>query len=332
MFASALIAFMSDNGGPSMPVICNGGLRGGKGTPFEGGVRAPAFVYWPACLGRGQRVSAAEAHMVDWLATLAEAAVIGHQEATQQRLLRRVKHRAPHSLSLWSAMAESVPASASSPSQKRRRPPIPRGGGALERRQLVLEVAASVAGVLRGRWKLVLAPAHCLDAAIMARDHEESLRGLATDRYLLQRIALANGSRAAGGAQGAFSGRARLEAARRPDGGVQLQLFDLQTDPQERTDLLGGARADRNASGHQWERTAASLLTHYLGAVRVARRATRLAYAEERLTRGKVLKVWFCQQVFAAWDARRWERTFHPRTCEGRRGELGRLESVRAGA
>ena len=52
MLASALIAFMSDNGGPSMPVICNGGLRGGKGTPFEGGVRAPAFVYWPACLGR----------------------------------------------------------------------------------------------------------------------------------------------------------------------------------------------------------------------------------------------------------------------------------------
>ena len=202
----------------------------------------------------------------------------------------------------------------------------------MERRQLVLEVAASVAGVLRGRWKLVLAPAHCLDAAIMARDHEESIRGLATDRYLLQRIALINGSRATGGggAQSAASGRARLEAARRPDGGVQLQLFDLQTDPQERTDLLG-ARAG-NASGRQWERTAASLLAHYLSAVRVARRATRLAYAEGRLTRGKVLKAWFCQQVFAAWDARRWERTFHPRTCEGRRGELGRLESVRARA
>ena len=199
----------------------------------------------------------------------------------------------------------------------------------MERRQLVLEVAASVAGVLRGRWKLVLAPAHCLDAAIMARDHEESIRGLATDRYLLQRIALTNGSRATGGAQGA-SGRARLEAARRPDGGVQLQLFDLQTDPQERTDLLSVPRADGNASGQQWERTAASLLTHYLSAVRVARRATRLAYAEGRLTRGKVLKAWFCQQVFAAWDARRWERTFHPRTCEGRREELGRLESVRA--
>ena len=324
MLGNALIAFMSDNGGPSMPIICNGGLRGGKGTPFEGGVRSPAFIYWPACLGRVQRMSGAPAHMVDWLATLAEAAVIGHDDATQQRLLQRVKHKAPHSLSLWSAIAESVPASSS---QKRRRP-VTRTG-ALEKRQLVLEVAASVAGVLRGRWKLVLAPAQCLDSTMMARDHEESIKGLATDRYLLQRVA--NGRRTSrttsGGAQG-DTGRARLEAARRPDGGVQLQLFDLQTDPQELNDLLSVGAG--NASG-QWERTAASLVTHYLSAVSVARGATRLAYAEGRLTRGKVLKVWFCQQVFAAWDARRWERTFHPRTCEGRRGELGKLESVRIG-
>ena len=320
MLRNALIAFTSDNGGPSMPIICNGGLRGGKGTPFEGGVRSPAFVYWPACLGRVQRMSGAPAHMVDWLATLAEAAVIGHDDATQQRLLRRVKHKAPHSLSLWSAIAESVPASSS---QTRRRP-VTRTG-ALEKRHLVLEVAASVAGVLRGRWKLVLAPAQCLDSAMMARDHEESIKGLATDRYLLQRIA--NGSRATGGgAQGAI-GRARLEAARRPHGGVQLQLFDLQTDPQELNDLLSVGAG--NTSG-QWERTAASLVTHYLSAVRVARRATRLAYAEGRLTPGKVLKVWFCQQVYAAWDAKRWERTFHPRTCKGRGGELGKLESVRS--
>jgi len=321
MLESALIAFMSDNGGPSMPVICNGGLRGGKGTPFEGGVRSPAFVYWPACLGRVQRVSEEKAHMVDWLATLAEAAVIGHDDATQQRLLRRVKHKAPHSLSLWSAIAESVPASSS---QKHRHPST--RGGALEKRQLVLEVAASVAGVVRGRWKLVLAPAQCLDSALMARDHEESIKGLATDRYLLRRIA--NGSRATGGGAQGATGRARLEAARRSDGGVQLQLFDLQTDPQELNNLLSAGAG--NASG-QWQRTAASLVTHYLSAVRVARRATRLAYAEGRLTRGKVLKVWFCQQVFAAWDTQRWARSFHPRTCDGRRGELGKLESVRIG-
>ena len=89
MLPSSLVLFLSDNGGPVMPSVCNGGLRGGKGTPFEGGVRSPAFVYWPACLGRVQRVSEEKAHMVDWLATLAEAAVIGHDDATQQRLLRR---------------------------------------------------------------------------------------------------------------------------------------------------------------------------------------------------------------------------------------------------
>ena len=54
MLSQTLIAFLSDNGGPSMPATCNGGLRGGKGTSFEGGVRSPAFVHWPACLGRVQ--------------------------------------------------------------------------------------------------------------------------------------------------------------------------------------------------------------------------------------------------------------------------------------
>ena len=89
----------------------------------------------------------------------------------------------------------------------------------------------------------------------------------------------------------------------------------------KRNDLL------RNASG-AWEGTAASLVAHYLSAVRVARRATQVAYAEGRLRRGKVLKVWFCQQVFAAWEERRWTRASHPRTCSGREGERGRMESV----
>mgnify|MGYP003754310051 CR=1 FL=1 len=51
MLASSLVLFLSDNGGPVMPSVCNGGLRGGKGTAFDGGVRVPAFVHWPACLG-----------------------------------------------------------------------------------------------------------------------------------------------------------------------------------------------------------------------------------------------------------------------------------------
>ena len=62
MLPRALVLFLADNGGPMIPPACNGGLRGGKGTPFEGGVRAPAFVHWPSCLGRQPRRSSAPAH------------------------------------------------------------------------------------------------------------------------------------------------------------------------------------------------------------------------------------------------------------------------------
>ena len=103
------LAVASKKSAPDLPAIdepgrTNPSKPGAKGGGGGGAADVAAAV---------QKLSAAEAHMVDWLATLAEAAVIGHQEATQQRLLRRVKHRAPHSLSLWSAIAESVPASVS---------------------------------------------------------------------------------------------------------------------------------------------------------------------------------------------------------------------------
>ena len=50
MLLDSLVLFLSDNGGPMQRESCNGGLRGGKGTPYEGGVRAPAFALWPSCL------------------------------------------------------------------------------------------------------------------------------------------------------------------------------------------------------------------------------------------------------------------------------------------
>ena len=33
MLPRTLLTFMADNGGPMIPPVCNGGLRGGKGTP-----------------------------------------------------------------------------------------------------------------------------------------------------------------------------------------------------------------------------------------------------------------------------------------------------------
>ena len=46
-----VIVFTSDNGGllggPKNPVTSNLGLRAGKGSAYEGGVRVPLLVYWP---------------------------------------------------------------------------------------------------------------------------------------------------------------------------------------------------------------------------------------------------------------------------------------------
>jgi arylsulfatase A-like enzyme len=81
-----LIVFASDNGALGFwpdggqgkaygaPLITSrwagssGGLRGRKATPYEGGIRTPAFVYWKGRL-EGRRVDS-PIHMADWFPTL----------------------------------------------------------------------------------------------------------------------------------------------------------------------------------------------------------------------------------------------------------------------
>ncbi|WP_068544294.1 sulfatase-like hydrolase/transferase [Thalassotalea crassostreae] len=51
---NTIIFFLSDNGGPlEKNASDNGVLRGGKGAPFEGGVRVPFAVRWPAKIPAG---------------------------------------------------------------------------------------------------------------------------------------------------------------------------------------------------------------------------------------------------------------------------------------
>lgn len=53
---NTLVFFFSDNGGPIAVAPCdNGPLRDGKGSVFEGGIRVPFVVSWPAKLKAGSR-------------------------------------------------------------------------------------------------------------------------------------------------------------------------------------------------------------------------------------------------------------------------------------
>lgn len=71
---NTIVIFSSDNGGPAPGrVTDNGPLRAGKGTLYEGGVRAAACVAWPERIKGGTVVSQA-LHIADWYPTLLKLA------------------------------------------------------------------------------------------------------------------------------------------------------------------------------------------------------------------------------------------------------------------
>ena len=61
----------SDNGGTEGVQIFNAGMRGRKGTPYQGGTRIPAFFRWPGVIPQGIESPALAAHL-DIFPTLAE--------------------------------------------------------------------------------------------------------------------------------------------------------------------------------------------------------------------------------------------------------------------
>jgi arylsulfatase A-like enzyme len=86
--ANTLVVFTSDNGAQIVPwdPAQNGGtsgeLRGYKATPYEGGIRVPAFVWWPAQLK--PRKFSPPVLVVDWLPTF--AALAGVSAPVAQKL------------------------------------------------------------------------------------------------------------------------------------------------------------------------------------------------------------------------------------------------------
>ncbi|MEQ1688868.1 MAG: sulfatase-like hydrolase/transferase, partial [Sphingopyxis sp.] len=75
MAENTLVIFTSDNGGASYDGIPDLNLpyRGWKATFFEGGIRAPLFMRWPARIAAGTRRSDVTGHL-DVFATIAAAA------------------------------------------------------------------------------------------------------------------------------------------------------------------------------------------------------------------------------------------------------------------
>jgi arylsulfatase len=67
-----LVIFMTDNG-HSIGNLFNAGMRGNKGTPYQGGTRVPSFWRWPGVLRAGVDVDKLAAH-IDIFPTFAELA------------------------------------------------------------------------------------------------------------------------------------------------------------------------------------------------------------------------------------------------------------------
>lgn len=99
---NTLVVFMSDNGGPEeQNASSNGPLRGGKGDPWEGGIRVPFAMRWPKQIPKGLEYN----HPVlslDVFATMAAAANL--KEDPQRpldgvdliRFFKGSKYKKPH--------------------------------------------------------------------------------------------------------------------------------------------------------------------------------------------------------------------------------------------
>jgi arylsulfatase A-like enzyme len=117
-----LVIFSADNGGPIGAGATNGSLRGGKGTPYEGGIRAAAFATWPGVIPAGKELKE-PLHVVDWYPTLVRLA----GGSLDQALPIDGKN-------FWPTLTEQ----ASSPHE-----------------EILLHAAPGVAAIRRGQWKLI---------------------------------------------------------------------------------------------------------------------------------------------------------------------------------
>lgn len=81
---NTLLVFCSDNGGlPGITPETVGGLRGNKGSVFEGGIRVPGIIEWPAVIQ--PRVTSYPACVMDLFPTMAD--IVGLPDSTMVKPL-----------------------------------------------------------------------------------------------------------------------------------------------------------------------------------------------------------------------------------------------------
>lgn len=80
-----LVIFMTDNGGTVGVDMFNGGRRGGKATPYQGGTRVPSFWRWPGGFKGGVDCGALAAH-IDVFPTFAELAGVALEPEVQRQV------------------------------------------------------------------------------------------------------------------------------------------------------------------------------------------------------------------------------------------------------
>lgn len=83
---STLVIYIgTDNGGTAGVKIFNAGMHGAKGTPYQGGTRAPSFWRWPAKFAGGRDVAALTAQ-IDIFPTLAEIVGAGPSDDVKKQV------------------------------------------------------------------------------------------------------------------------------------------------------------------------------------------------------------------------------------------------------
>jgi uncharacterized sulfatase len=149
------VVFTSDNGPQIVPAdpTQNGGtsgeLRGFKGTTYEGGIRVPAFVWWPDRLK--PRKLSAPITVVDWLPTF--AALAGTAAPDTQKL---------DGLDVWPLLTGAV----TTPAQ----------------RVIYQKYLGGMAALREGDWKLVVRGTSRFARSLMVGDdREDQLFNIAAD-------------------------------------------------------------------------------------------------------------------------------------------------------